>query len=70
MMNKEERKNLPKPTKTGCTATGHLLDAAGRKLAEGRAQMTYLSGKRVPLLPEAYRTEMEKLFDQLRELVG
>jgi acyl-coenzyme A thioesterase PaaI-like protein len=54
----------------GCTATGWLLDAQGRKLAEGRTQMTYLSGKRLPLLPEAYKTEMEQLFDQIRELLG
>lgn len=54
----------------GCTATGRLLDAEGRKLAEGRAQMTYLSGKRLPLLPETYRAEMEKLFEQIRELLS
>lgn len=54
----------------GCTVASQLLDAEGRKLAEGRAQMTYLSGKRLPLLPEAYRAEMEKLFDQIQELLG
>lgn len=54
----------------GCTAVGWLLDAEGRRLAEGRAQMTYLSGKRLPILPPAYRAEMEQLFEQIRELLG
>ncbi len=53
----------------GCSVLGRLLDAQGRKLAEGRAEMTYLSGKRLPLLPEQYRAHMEKLFDQIRELL-
>lgn len=54
----------------GCTAVGWLLDGEGRKLAEGQAQMTYLIGKRLPLLPNAYRVTMERLFEEIRELLG
>jgi acyl-coenzyme A thioesterase PaaI-like protein len=53
----------------GCSTRGYLINAAGVKLAEGRAQMAYLSEKRLPLLPEQYRKDMLKLFERIRELM-
>lgn len=54
----------------GCSTRGTLFDAHGKKLAEGQAEMAYLSGKRLPLLPEQYKKDMLKLFEQMRELLG
>jgi acyl-coenzyme A thioesterase PaaI-like protein len=54
----------------GCSTKGALLDANGKKLAEGRAEMAYLSGKRLPLLPDQYRKDMLELFEQMRQLLG
>jgi uncharacterized protein (TIGR00369 family) len=54
----------------GCSTKGALLDANGKKLAEGRAEMAYLSEKRLPLLPEQYRNDMLQLFEQMRQLLG
>jgi acyl-coenzyme A thioesterase PaaI-like protein len=54
----------------GCSTKGALLDAHGKKLAEGRAEMTYLSAKRLPLLPEQYKRDMLELFEQMRQLLG
>jgi acyl-coenzyme A thioesterase PaaI-like protein len=53
----------------GCSTRGYLINAAGVKLAEGRAQMVYLSEKRLPVLPEQYRKDMLKLFERIRELL-
>jgi acyl-coenzyme A thioesterase PaaI-like protein len=53
----------------GCSTRGTLLDAQGRKLAEGRADMAYLSEKRLPVLPEHYKRGMLKLFEEIRELL-
>jgi acyl-coenzyme A thioesterase PaaI-like protein len=54
----------------GCSTKAVLLDAHGKKLAEGRADMAYLSGKRLPLLPEQYKKDMLELFEQMRQLLG
>lgn len=53
----------------GCSTRGCLFDSAGAILAEGRAQMVYLSEKRLPVLPETYRNNMIKLFERIRELL-
>ncbi len=53
----------------GCSTKGTLFDARGKKLAEGHAEMAYLSGKRLPLLPEQYKKDMLRLFEQMRELL-
>jgi uncharacterized protein (TIGR00369 family) len=53
----------------GCSTKSTLFDAQGKKLAEGRAEMAYLSGKRLPLLPDQYKKDMLKLFEQMRELL-
>jgi hypothetical protein len=54
----------------GCSTKGVLLDAHGKKMAEGRAEMSYLSPKRLPLLPDHYQKDMLELFDKMRELLG
>jgi acyl-coenzyme A thioesterase PaaI-like protein len=54
----------------GCSTKGVLLDVHGKKLAEGRAEMSYLSVKRLPLLPEQYKKDMLALFEQMRDLLG
>jgi uncharacterized protein (TIGR00369 family) len=54
----------------GCSTRSALLDTQGKKLAEGRAEMVYLSGKRLPLLPDQYRKDMLELFEQMRQLLG
>ena len=53
----------------GCSTKGALLDAQGKKLAEAWAEMRYLSGKRLPMLPEHYRKGMLELFERMRELL-
>ena len=53
----------------GCSTKGYLIDATGMKLAEGRAEMVYLSEKRLPVLPEQYRKDMLKLFEQIGKLL-
>jgi acyl-coenzyme A thioesterase PaaI-like protein len=53
----------------GCSTKGYLLDAGGMKLAEGRAEMVYLSEKRLPVLPEQYKNDMLQLFEQIGKLL-
>jgi acyl-coenzyme A thioesterase PaaI-like protein len=53
----------------GCSTTGYLMDAGGMRLAEGRAEMVYLSEKRLPVLPAQYRRDMLKLFEQIGKLL-
>ena len=53
----------------GCRVSGALLDGQGSRLAEARADMAYLSPKRLHMIPAQYRIEMERLFGEIGRLL-
>jgi hypothetical protein len=60
----------PEPVPRGCHVTGTLVDGEGVKMAVAKAEMAFLPEKRLPLLPEKYRHDMEEIFRQMDELLG
>ncbi len=54
----------------GCRAKGVLLDAEGNRLAEAHADMAFLAPKRLTMIPHPYRSDMERLFEELRRLLA
>jgi acyl-coenzyme A thioesterase PaaI-like protein len=52
-----------------CRVKGVLLDPEGNRLAEAQAEMAFLSPKRVAMIPHPYRSDMERIFEQVRQLL-
>jgi acyl-coenzyme A thioesterase PaaI-like protein len=60
----------PEPVAKGCRVVGSLVDGEGSKMALAKAEMAFLPEKRLPLLPDKYRKDMERVFQEMRELLG
>jgi acyl-coenzyme A thioesterase PaaI-like protein len=60
----------PLPNARGCRVKGLLLDREGNRLAEAHADMAFLSPKRLAMIPHPYRSDMERIFEQIRQLLA
>ncbi len=58
------------PNARGCRVKGRLLDVEGNRLAEAHADMAFLSPKRLVMIPQPYRSDMERIFEQIRQLLA
>ncbi len=58
------------PNARGCRVKGMLLDVEGNRLAEAHADMAFLSPKRLVMIPQPYRSDMERIFEQIRQLLA
>jgi uncharacterized protein (TIGR00369 family) len=52
-----------------CWTKGFLMDGKGTSLAVARAEMVFLTGKRLELLPEDLRKSMTGLFAQIKNVL-
>jgi uncharacterized protein (TIGR00369 family) len=57
-------------SRRGCFVKGSLFDEQGAKLATSRGEVAFLAPKRLPMIPEKYRRDMEEIFEKMRELLG
>ena len=53
----------------GCRVNGTLMDGDGNRMAEAHAEMAFLSPKRLSMITPEYRKEMERVFQQLEQIL-